>query len=153
MFVMFAAAASDRKNVLFRSIMVSLEKSVSTVQFPVNRVIKCGPCWEAPNLWLVTYWQLTLSELVENGLRNTKTPAVISRRPFPFPRFRAFLPLPSPSPSPFCTCHAGYPSEQKTTLRPTNIISLSRRKYSLLFWRIWSGVTIAHFLIRFMGDL
>ena len=78
---------------------------------------------------------------------------LLAGAPFPFPRFRAFLPLPSPSPSPFCTCHAGYPSEQKTTLRPTNIISLSRRKYSLLFWRIWSGVTIAHFLIRFMGDL
>ena len=36
--------SKDRKNVLFRSIMVSLEKSVSTVQFPVNRVIKFGPC-------------------------------------------------------------------------------------------------------------
>ena len=67
----------------------------------------------------------------ENDGRNTKTPAVIAGAPFPFPRLRAFLPLPSPSP--FCGCHAGYPSEQKTTLRPTNIMSLSRRKFSLLF--------------------
>ena len=37
-------ASKNRKNVLFRSIMISLEKSVSTLQFPVNRVIKFGPC-------------------------------------------------------------------------------------------------------------
>ena len=54
--------SKNNKNVLSRSIMISLEQSVSTWQFPVNKVINFGPCWEAPYLWLVTYWQLTLSD-------------------------------------------------------------------------------------------
>ena len=97
---------SKNKNVLFCSIMISLEKSVSTWQFPVNKVIKFGPCWEAPYLWLVTYWQWHYRISWENGGRNTKTPALIAGAPFPFPLFRTFLPLP-PLPSPFCACHAG----------------------------------------------
>ena len=50
------------KNVLFRLIMISLEKSILTRQFPVYKVIKFGPCWQALYLWLVTYWLLTLSD-------------------------------------------------------------------------------------------
>ena len=81
--------------------MISLEKSVSTWQFPVNKVIKFGPCWEAPYLWLVTYGQWHYRISSENGGRITKTPALIAAAPFPFPLFRAFLP--PPSPSPFCS--------------------------------------------------
>ena len=81
--------------------MISLEKSVSTWQFPVNKVIKFGPCWEAPYLWLVTYGQWHYRISSENGGRIIKTPALIAAAPFPFPLFRAFLP--PPSPSPFCS--------------------------------------------------
>ena len=77
--------------------MISLEKSVSTWQLPVNKVIKFGPCWEAPYLWLVTYCRISS----ENGGRNTKTPALKAGAPFPFLLFRAFLSLPTPSPLPF----------------------------------------------------
>ena len=77
--------------------MISLEKSVSTWQFPVNKVIKFGPCWEAPYLWLVTYCRISS----ENGGRNKKTPALKAGAPFPFLLFRAFLSLPTPSPLPF----------------------------------------------------
>ena len=75
--------------------MISLEKSVSTWQFPVNKVIKFGPCWEAPYLWLVTYWQWHYRISWENGGRITKTPALRAGAPFPFPSFVLFsLPLP-----------------------------------------------------------
>ena len=70
--------------------MISLEKSVSTWQFPVNKVIKFGPCWEAPYLWLVTYWQWHYRISWENGGRITKTPALIAGAPFPFPSFVLF---------------------------------------------------------------
>ena len=70
--------------------MISLEKSVSTWQFPVNKVIKFGPCWEAPYLWLVTYWQWHYRISWENGGRITKTPALIAGTPFPFPSFVLF---------------------------------------------------------------
>ena len=77
--------------------MISLEKSVSTWQFPVNKVIKFGPCWEAPYLWLVTYWQWHYQISWENGGRITKTPAPIAGAPFPFPSFVLFsLPLSLP---------------------------------------------------------
>ena len=77
--------------------MISLEKSVSTWQFPVNKVIKFGPCWEAPYLWLVTYWQWHYRISSENGGQITKTPALIAGAPFPFPSFVLFsLPLPLP---------------------------------------------------------
>ena len=77
--------------------MISLEKSVSTWQFPVNKVIKFGPCWEAPYLWLVTYWQWHYRISWENGGRITKTPALIAGAPFPFPSFVLFsLPLSLP---------------------------------------------------------
>ena len=52
--------SKNSEDVLFRLIVIPLEKSVPTWQFPVNQTIKFGPCWEAPYLWLVTYWQLTL---------------------------------------------------------------------------------------------
>ena len=88
--------SKNSKNVSFRSIMISLEKSVSTWQFPVNKVIKFGPCWEAPYLWLVTYWQWHYRISWENGGRITKTPALIAGAPFPFPSFVLFsLPLSS----------------------------------------------------------
>ena len=75
--------------------MISLEESVSTWQFPVNKVIKFGPCWEAPYLWLVTYWQWHYRISWENGGRITKTPTLIAGAPFPFPSFVLFsLPLP-----------------------------------------------------------
>ena len=73
--------SKNSKNVSFRSIMISLEKSVSTWQFPVNKVIKFGPCWEAPYLWLVTYWQWHYRISWENGGRITKTPALIAGAP------------------------------------------------------------------------
>ena len=77
--------------------MISLEKSVSTWQFPVNKVIKFGPCWEAPYLWLVTYWQWHYRISWENGGRITKTPALIAGTPFSFPSFVLFsLPLSLP---------------------------------------------------------
>ena len=77
--------------------MISLEKSVSTWQFPVNKVIKFGPFWEVPYLWLVTYWQWHYRISWENGGQITKTPALIAGVPFPFPSFVFFsLPLPLP---------------------------------------------------------
>ena len=89
--------SKNSKNVSFRLIMISLEKSVSTWQFPVNKVIKFGPCWEAPYLWLVTYWQWHYRISWENGGRITKTPALIAGAPFPFPSFVLFsLPLSLP---------------------------------------------------------
>ena len=79
---------------------ISLEKSVSTWQFPVNKVIKFGPRWEATPtcLWdsRIDSWRYRISW--ENGGRNTKTPALIAVAPFPFPLFRVFLP---PPPLPF----------------------------------------------------
>ena len=86
--------------------MISLEKSVSTRQFPVNKVIKFGPCWEVPYLWLVTYWQWHYRISSENGARLiTKTTALMAAAPFPF-----LSPLScfSPPPLPFFACHAGY---------------------------------------------
>ena len=77
--------------------MISLEESVSTWQFPVNKVIKFGPCWEAPYLRLVTYWQWHYRISWENGGRITKTPTLIAGAPFPFPSFVLFsLPLSLP---------------------------------------------------------
>ena len=88
--------SKNSKDVSFRSIMISLEKSVSTWRFPVNKVIKLG-CWEAPYLWLVTYWQWHYWISWENGGRITKTPALIAGAPFPFPSFVLFsLPLSLP---------------------------------------------------------
>ena len=82
--------------------MISLEESVLTWQFLVNKVIKFRPCWEAPYLWLVTYWQLTLSE---NGGWNTKTLVLIAGAPFPFRLFRTFsLFAPATQPSFIRSC-------------------------------------------------
>ena len=104
--------------------MISLEKSVSTWQFPVNKVIKFGPCWEAPYLWLVTYCRISS----ENGGRNTKTPALKAGAPFPFLLFRAFLSLPTPSP--FCACHA------KTVHLPVTF-SMSCQMFKSILFRAW----------------
>ena len=95
--------SKNSKNVLFRSIMTS--KRLDSWQFPVNKLIKFGPCWEAPYSLLVTFWQLSYRISWENGGRNRKTMALIAGAPFPFPLFRAFLP--TPNPSPFCVYHAG----------------------------------------------
>ena len=106
MFVVFAAGAKTVKMFHFARLWYHLKKSVSTWQFPVNKVIKFRPCWEAPYLWLVTYWQWHYRISWENGGRITKTPALIAGAPFPFPSFVLFS-LP-PAPSPFCACQAGY---------------------------------------------
>ena len=42
--------SKNSKNLLFRSIMMLLEKSVLTWQFPVSKVMNFGPCWEDPQL-------------------------------------------------------------------------------------------------------
>ena len=106
MFVVFAAGAKTVKMFHFARLWYHLKKSVSTWQFPVNKVIKFRPCWEAPYLWLVTYWQWHYRISWENGGRITKTPALIAGAPFPFPSFVLFS-LP-PAPFPFCACQAGY---------------------------------------------
>ena len=50
-------------------------------------------------LWLVMYWQLTLSDKLRKWWAEYKnTSSYIARAPFPFRRFRAFLPPPSPTP-------------------------------------------------------
>ena len=60
--------SKNSKDVLFRSIMISLEKRVLTWQFLVNKVIKFGPCWKAPYLWLVTYWQKMVGGIQKHRL-------------------------------------------------------------------------------------
>ena len=123
--VVFAAGAITVKmSLIFCSIMISLEKSVSTWQFPVNKVIKFGPCWEAPYLWLVTYCRISS----ENGGRNTKTPALKAGAPFPFLLFRAFLSLPTPYP--FCACRA------KTVQLPVTF-SMSCQMFKSILFRAW----------------
>ena len=94
----------NSKVVLFRSIIISLEKSVSTWQFPVNKVIKLGPCWEAPYLWLVMYWQLTLSDLFRKWWVEYKNTGSYCRRSLlssPLSRFSPSPLPPNPIPLPF----------------------------------------------------
>ena len=90
MFVVFAAGAKTVKMFHFARLWYHLKKSVSTWQFPVNKVIKFRPCWEAPYVWLVTYWQWHYRISWENGGRITKTPALRAGAPFPFPSFVLF---------------------------------------------------------------
>ena len=87
MFAVFASGARTVKMFYFARLWYHLEKA--SRQFPVNKVIKFRPYWEAPYLWLVTYWISS-----ENGGWNTKTPALIAGSPFPFPLLHAFLPPP-----------------------------------------------------------
>ena len=97
---MFDAGAKTIKMFYFARLWYITWKSVSTWQFPVNKVIKFGPRWEATPtcLWdsRIDSWRYRISW--ENGGRNTKTPALTAVAPFPFPLFRAFLP---PPPLPF----------------------------------------------------
>ena len=78
--------------------MISLEKSVSTWQFPVNKVIKSRPCWEAPYLWLVTYWQLTLSDCFRKWWAEYRNTGAYSRCSLPFSPLSRFSPSPHPLP-------------------------------------------------------
>ena len=126
--------------------MISLEKSISTRQFPVNKVIKFGPCWEVPYLWLVTYWQWHYRISSENGARLiTKTPALIAAAPFPF-----LSPLSCFSPPPLPSLFA--PATQATTAISTLITSFHCSKDD--FWIIhctsfensWSIMAAGEFL-------
>ena len=78
--------------------MISLEKGVLTWQFPVNKVIKSRPCWEAPYLWLVTYWQLTLSDCFRKWWAEYRNTGAYSRCSLPFSPFSRFSPSPHPLP-------------------------------------------------------
>ena len=73
--------------VLFCTIMISFEKSVSTSQFSVTKVIKFGPCWP-----LIEY---------KNTGSYSRGSLPISLSPLPLPLFPPFFPSPSLSPSPF----------------------------------------------------
>ena len=90
--------SKNSKDVLFRSIMISLEKRVSTWQFLVNKVIKFGPCWKAPYLWLVTYWQLTLSHEFRKWWVEYKNTGSYSRHSLHFSPLSLFSPSPLPPP-------------------------------------------------------
>ena len=76
--------------------MISLEKSVSTWQFPVNKPIKFGPCCEAAPtcLWdsRIDSWHYRISCWTKY-----KNNGSYSRRSRPFSPLSHFSPSPSPS--------------------------------------------------------
>ena len=145
MFVVFAAEARTVKMYYFARLWYhSIEKSISTWQFPVKKVIKFRPCWDAPYLWLVNCidsWHYRISW--ENGGQNTKTPAVIAGALFPFPRFRTFLPPRSPP--------LFAPATQATALG-TVLFKIIHRSFFLQQWPqcLWSLSEIYESIIKIL---
>ena len=115
--------------------MITFEKIVSTWQFPVNKVIKFGPCWEAAPTLIVIGHVLTVDVIglvrkLVGGII-IKTPALIAGAPFPFP----FFPFSPPTPFPFCTCHAGYQKPSAGFLEHT--LGISGFSLHVAIWWQW----------------
>ena len=95
MFAGFASRAITVKMFKFVRVWYHLKKAW---EFPVNRLIKFGPCWEAPYLWLVTYWQLMLSDKFRKWWVEYRNTGSYSRRSPPFSPLSGFSPSPLPLP-------------------------------------------------------
>ena len=121
--------------VLFCTIMTSFEKSVSTSQFPVNKVIKFGPCWPRIDSWLVggikntgsySRGSLSISLTPPPSLSPSPSPPLLLfPSPFPFPPPLSspslfHLPFPLPLPLPFSPPPFLFP-------RPLPFLRLPRR--------------------------
>ena len=124
---------------------------VSTWQFPVNKVIKFGPCWEAPYLWLVTYWQFTLSDYFRKWRVEYKNTGSYSRRYFPFSSLSRFSP--SPFPLPFLRLPRRHDPWHKWNFRDKLPLPVLRIEHPLIYFIIISLIGIFFSLIFVCFDI